>query len=193
VATPTGQQPFHFKRGNRIPASYLNEVSRGIVQRITGRGLRVRRLGTNIVVDAETDPLPQTPGIQMMRVTAVKDDWLEASEWDGANLGTSTFQVAKPAELRKTDIDGETFTLFRGTFSYAWTSEQERVSTNTSDSSTETQVIVPPYEIVYPLNLIWVGRPMNGTNLVDLNPRFDNDVPLLDLNVAGRAWAEETP
>ena len=185
MATPTGQQPFHFKRGNRIPASYLNEVSRGIVQRITGRGLRVRRLGTNIVVDAETDPLPQTPGIQMMRVTTVNDDTLTCVTWDGTNLGTADITVAKPPELRKTGIDTVTFTLLRGTFSYAWTSAQERVSTDTSDSSTETQVIIPPYETAHPLDIIFVAIPEGGTNIAG--------VPLQDLNVAGRAWAEETP
>jgi len=188
MSTPTGQHPFHFQSGNRIPADWLNEVSRGIVQRMTGQGMIVRRVGTSIILDADSEmDAPSSGGsaIEMMRVYFVGDDSLKCYRWNGTTLGTETLVVAKPPELRKTGINNQIFSLLYGTFSYTYTDVQARTSTNTADSTNESQVIVPPYEIVHPLDIIFASTPVGGTSL--------SGVSLQDTNVAGRAWAKETP
>ena len=124
--------------------------------------------------------------VSMFQVTAVGNDVLTAKSWDGIKVATTGVSVAKPMLLRSTGIhNAGTFVQLNGSFSYAYTNAQERVVTNTADSTTETQVIVPAYETVYPFNLIWAVKDIAG----GVN---GGDEIWLDLNVAGRAWAKKT-
>ena len=125
-------------------------------------------------------------GVGMFQVTLVGNDVLVAKSWDGEKVASSEVSVVKPMLLRSTGIHSAgTFVQLNGSFSYAYTNAQERVVTNTADSTTETQVIVPAYETVYPFNVIWAVKGISG----GVN---GGEEIWLDLNVAGRAWAKKT-
>jgi len=138
-------------------------------------------------------PWPSAVSLHQMRVIDIHFDSLTCKEWDGIELGSENIIVAKPSELRKTGIDGVTFDLLRGTFSYSYGTytNQKRTSTNTADSSTEAQVVIPAYEEdIFPLDIIYAAKPIGG---IGATVSGRNDVEFIDVNVAGRAWAEETP
>lgn len=82
------------------------------------------------------------------RVMSVEDDYLVCRIYLQASDETrpDDIAVAKPYGLRKTPFDGETIEYTDGTtLSYSYTSQRERTATDTSDSSTETQVVAPDY------------------------------------------------
>mgnify|MGYP001578608077 CR=1 FL=1 len=135
------------------------------------------------------------PVVQMFRVQSVDEDHLVCRTWDGTTVGADDVKIAKPPELRRTGIHGQTLVEANGTFSYSYTSNIARTKTDTSDSSTENQVITPPYETVYPLCLIFAIKGIaGGTDAEDGAAATDDLEPIVwqDMNFAGRAWAKVT-
>lgn len=109
------------------------------------------------------------------------------------------FYVAKPWELQQTPFDGETLPNKDGTLlSYAYTGTQARTVTDTTDSSTEDQVIVPAYvpaqtisDVTYTGTRITVQRVAFGTGVTFAGSGgMTVEVEFEDMNRAGRAWAE---
>tara|TARA_R100001086_G_scaffold238110_2_gene162642 strand:+ start:9359 stop:9913 length:555 start_codon:yes stop_codon:yes gene_type:complete len=180
----------NYKRGNQITAEAMNEIVSNLARRMVGTGINVSKHGSNLLLNLQPMYGGKSAPIKMYQVYSVNDDTLTCKTWDGTTSGTDTFEVAKPVDLRSTGINGLSFTLLKGTFSFSYSDPQTRVSTNAADSSTETQVIVPPYETITPMSIIWVAKPLGGTAVDDSS---GDPIQLLDLNIAGRAWAEESP
>lgn len=110
-------------------------------------------------------------------------DYIVCRAFDGTETGVDV-AVAKPYLLRPSMTT-------RGVFTYTYTSDVERQSTDTGDSSTEDQIVTPSYltdEVIY------AARVRRGTGVVTdgVVGEQANAEPILwlDLNVDGRMWAE---
>jgi hypothetical protein len=146
--------------------------------------------------------------VEMMRVKALDNDELYCHTWDGETEGTELIVVAKPWELRLSSWAGKTFNVYitdiaTEKFLYTAIAGGRRTSTRLSDNDVEEQAIIPHYQwsadvdgvnaqgnvipTMYPLDVIFVAKPINGTGLFDYG---DVPVEYQDLNVAGRAWSE---
>lgn len=124
--------------------------------------------------------------VVQFRVKSIDNDHLVCRLWDGETQGTADIRVAKPYELRVTPFNLKTI----DGFSYVYPSvSYERTVTDTSDSSTEDQVIVPEYRLPvddYEGCIIYAITPVMGLT-VELN---STETVWLDINADGRAWAE---
>ena len=143
--------------------------------------------------------------VEMMRVKDWAGDVLICRTWDGLmTQGTVEISVALPWELRPSTFDGKTYDLLiedeeREKFSYTFDKTTgRRISKRVSDDNDEEQAIIPHYQksfivdgvdqdgnptlTIYPLDVIYAVKPINGTGI--------DGVEYQDLNVAGRAWGE---
>lgn len=175
--------------GSTITAEYLRRMSD-----------RVNRIGRD---EREQDLSPFSPIIklplQRFVVKSVSDDHLVCRLWDGFTEGTVDIKVAKPWDLRKKPFHGKTRTIDGSKYTYTYTSEIER-SVNKKDSSnndlgTETQTIIPRYvatstDTAFKGNEIWAVRCDTGVVLNE-GQSSEERLTLMDVNVAGRAWAKK--
>lgn len=121
-----GDNPRSARRLN-APIKAINKlVERGFI----GQG--IRNVGTSTAV-------------YRMRIKAVKGDYLECVTWDGTTEGP-TVNVAKPDLLQRTWLDGTADPRGNG-IEYVYTSDTARTATDTSDESTESQVVVPSFAV----------------------------------------------
>ena len=167
-----------FTRGRVITAKKLNRLSAAVNE---GRSIRrpKRVAGRGLVTAAAT-----APEVKQFRVVSVQADYLICNEWNGNAAGTVAFNVAKPYLLRNsvTAWNGLTFTFDAGV--------TERVATRTSDSETETQVVVAAYavdDVIYA-----VRRVKGGVGVTVTIDGEDEVLDWLDMNVDGRQWAKKT-
>ena len=87
---------------------------------------------------------PVMPVFKHFRVQTEYADYVIAREaigTDGLQIGDTDVKLAKPPELRQTEYEQEV----DGTITWAKTSVNERTATDSSDDSTEDQVIVPAF------------------------------------------------
>lgn len=113
-----------------------------------------------------------------MKITAVDGDFLECVRFmDGTVSTTTVIYVARPYLLRRS------LTSWNG-ISFTYTNDQNK--TATQGATSETWLVTPEYVVN---DIIYAARVPNGTGLTnDLGRRID----WVDLNVDGRAWAEES-
>jgi len=179
-----------WKKGDTITADRLDKMTaltnstRDAVGQMANSSLR----------SPNSVPFPVT-------VVTVFDDYLTCRPLNIEGADNDIY-VAKPWDLRKTPFDTETMPNQDGTlmsFAYSTTSTQARTVTDTTDDSTEDQVIVPAYvekqtisEIVYLGSQITVQRVAFGPGVSFTGSgNFDVEVEFEDMNRAGRAWAED--
>lgn len=121
--------------------------------------------------------------VSTYRIVSVESDHYVCHTWDEATLteGSSEVLIARPWEHRNSILSEE---IAGTTYDYTYTTTTERESDD--GSTTETQVIVP-YIILHE----------DGDNptvicAIECNTGVEvegSPVTLLDINVAGRAWA----
>ena len=176
-----------WQKGEPITATRLNgmaDQSNALNAEVFGRA-GTRRLSPNSV------PFPVT-------VVTVFDDHLVCRPL-GVTAASANIFVAKPWGLRKTPFHGKTIPNHEAVLlSYNYTGVQARTVTDTTDDSTEDQVIVPAYvpaqtieEVAYTGTQITVQRVAFGPGVSFTGSgNMTVEVEFEDMNRAGRAWAE---
>ena len=175
-------------RGESITARKLNQAGEAAAAAAFQQTTRAGGPAPNSV------PFPVT-------VVTVFDDYLTCRPLNIEGADNDIY-VAKPWNLRKTPFDTLTMPNQDGTlmsFAYSTVSTQARTVTDTTDDSTEDQVIVPAYvpkqtisEIVYPGSQITVQRVALGPGVSFTGSgNIEVEVEFEDMNRAGRAWAED--
>ena len=127
--------------------------------------------------------------VRRFRFVSSQNDYVIAQQWEGTDENGDDVwgkqeRVAKPWKLRRTPFHGQTI----NGITYSYTGIDQRTATRGSDE--ETQVIVPAYYAGgdYHDELRCIKGQIGGTG-VEVN---DEDVLWSDLNVDGRAWAQES-
>lgn len=145
-----------------------------------GRNIRKQRTlnGTLIVAEAVQAVSSAPASIRRFLIREMHDDYILCDEVNG-DVGIF---VAKPWRLRRTPFDGQTLTYqdenaANYNVSFAYSNPIKR--TATIGTTTETQTVVPRYEINQ--DYIFGTEAENGTGV--------NGADIIDLNVDGRAWA----
>lgn len=119
------------------------------------------------------------PGLQRARIktAGIFDNHLICFVYDNYGTPTGEVRVALPWDLRRTTWDGTTV----GGVSYAFAGSQARTA---SGAVTEDQKITPDYRVA---DELVIGYVASGTGAeLDAKAIF-----WVDLNLAGRAWADE--
>ena len=109
-------------------------------------------------------------------------DYVQAYTWDGTTQGSSTIVIARPYLLRKTPFNGKTVHGIE----YTYLSSVWRRAVYGDEQ--EYQVIVPAYNVgdmIYALSIA-------NAYLKDPGGSTLSGCTWLDVNVDGRAWAEES-
>lgn len=175
-------------QGETITAARLNEsvdLGNDVARAVFGTASR-RPTPANAI------PFPCT-------VVSIEADYLVCRPINITGAGAD-FYVAKPWELQQTPFDTKTLPNKDGTLlSYAYTDTQARTVTDTTDDSTEDQVIVPAYvpaqtisDVAYTGTRITVQRVAFGTGVAFAGSGgMTVEVEFEDMNRAGRAWAED--
>jgi hypothetical protein len=112
--------------------------------------------------------------VRQFKVTGMAGDFIISRTWDGTDLGVADVKIAKPYLLRRTPFDG----FARAGVSYVYVSDAARTATAGTES--ETQVVVPAYEVG---DVVYAAKGVAGG--VGVSAEW------LDLNCDGRAWAKE--
>lgn len=124
--------------------------------------------------------------VTQYRLKSVQNDYLVCRLFDGTTEGDDDVSIAKPFELRYTGWHGVTITY--PLESVIGTSQAVTYSYQTSTyriaNTTEHQGIRPIY--VPNQSIIYAASVTNGTGVSDTT----GEISLIDLNVAGRAWAK---
>lgn len=146
-------------------------------------------------------PIASTYPIEIVTVVSDEGDYLICrpygiNEDAEGNIDDSfNLKVAKPWDLRSYPFNGRTLPNKDGTLlSYAYTGDQARTVTDTTDSSTEDQVVVPAYVeeqtiagVRYTGSQLVIRKLREGTSVTATDGEV---VEHEDANHAGRAWAE---
>jgi hypothetical protein len=115
---------------------------------------------------------PVVPSCTRMRVKGIYNDYLTCRTWDGVNEGPD-IDVAKPYELRHV--------LGNYTGLSSLTTVATQTVTAVGGAVTETWKVTPDYKIDAEIQ---VATSTGGTGVTVSSV----DLPLIDLNTAGRAW-----
>ena len=142
------------------------------------------------------DPAAQVPGtLQRFRYKSMGDEHIICHRVhfsrQGSGLltsrvdveGTEDIIVAKPWDLRKSPFDGKT--IDGNLYTYGDGSEAQ-----TRDVAGEDQLIVPPYRVDDEIFAVCIGEQV-GMLLGPVGSPLFGLVMWLDINVSGRAWAED--
>lgn len=132
--------------------------------------------------------------VNQYRPKSIENDFYTCRLWNGTTEGTEDVFIARPFEHRVSDWDGRSLAYNSDgdsfTAVYAYSSATKR--TKTIAGTAETQVLVPyfktDFDLIYAIRVnqsITVGAGFS----VLTDPNGD-PIRLLDLNVAGRAWAK---
>lgn len=168
-----------WRMGDPLSAAHLNETVEA-VQRLEG--------GVNPAEQVRARTTKDPAQVRQFRILSVEGDYIRCERQVGTyeNDGVDdVWNIAKPYLLRRTPFDG---TDGRNSITYAYNSDTERVATD-ANSDTETQVVVPSYQvgdIVYAIESV-----KGGTGVQFTRGSETITVDLLDLNVDGRAWAKQ--
>lgn len=191
-----------------IPSDRDAAILRGMkskLDNITGEGVINSPAGVTIS-PRRPDRAPNAGDYPLERcyVVTVYHDYLicrythiEPNE-EGIVDDSQDFPVAKPWGLRKTPFDGLTLPNEDAvllSYSYDATDKQKRTVTDTTDSSTEDQVVVPKYVptqtisgTYYPGSEIVVRKLREGAGVTTDD---DEVCEYEDANHDGRWWAED--
>ena len=140
---------------------------------------------------ADEKPGSSSISINPYRIYEVNGDFYRCRAVQGSFTqledGDTDIYIARPPEHRDTitseTIDGTTYT-------YTYNSETERISTGDDINETiETQVINP--HIILEVTFIYAVEATTGVTYLAGDDETETSVTLLDLNVAGRAWAKK--
>ena len=137
------------------------------------------------VIQQQTE-IMRSPHVRQFRIEEVRGDFLTCREYNvDAGLGT-TIYIAKPYCLRQSPFDNKTIAGL--TYTYAGSTTRDV----TDGVDTETQIIIPFYQEPtddYDGDIIYaIFGVHGGTGVGDVN---EQAIQWLDLNVDGRAWAQE--
>ncbi len=129
-------------------------------------------------------------------VASVGDDWVVCTSPQDKKATPTNYYVAKPYLLRRSPFD--TSAGFSGSGwngnAYVYTSGYTRTATNGGNS--ETQAIVPAYvagDMIFATVPDSTGATLPaGTAATAGTTQTATAIPLLDLNVDGRAWASSS-
>jgi hypothetical protein len=167
-----------------------NRVLRAIRRRtlISGVGYKLRQSESGVALEI----LPGSGGgarITTYRIVSVESDHYVCHSWNETTLeeGDTDILVARPWEHRNS-ILSETIAGTAYTYTYTPGITTERIAND--GSSTETQVIVP-YLLTTGDNPTVICAMAANTGVVVLDEETEEEtaVTLLDINIAGRAWA----
>lgn len=151
-------------------------------------------------------PTPGPYPVEVVTVVTDQGDYLTCRPYgitadaEGNIDDTHNVNIAKPWDLRSSPFNTKTLPNKDGTLlSYAYTGDQARTVTDTTDSSTEDQVVVPAYVeeqtisgTRYTGSQIVVKRIREGTGVTATDSAgLTSIVEYEDANHAGRAWAED--
>jgi len=138
--------PERWRPGDPLTAARFNQMIDAMIARFTGEnGITVRRVRSRVLIGLNR--FVRKPfRAQKMKVVEEFDDHLSCKRVDakGNEVSGGLIYVLKPYGLRRTPFDG---TSVVPGFTYAYSTMNERVSTQTSDSSTENQKITPDYYV----------------------------------------------
>lgn len=150
------------------------------------------------------DPFPQNPGFALghYKVVSEHDDYVVCNGYDPnakdpfAEITPDAFReikVAKPPELQKTILDGDTETIDGVDYTYEYTDIGVRKAhwTNSAGSQLIEQRIDVPYKVDDLLVAVEIKKnaAVRGMEVTD-----EDGVRLrwIDLNVSGRHWESQT-
>lgn len=127
-------------------------------------------------------------GFSVYRFKEHFGNYIEATSWDGTHEGTTRVKIAKPMELWR-GLGGDTIDGVVFTYSGHDDAAQTRHASG-DDGTEEDQVIVPRYT---PDSLIWVAPALaliGADGNLQSSPPTQPDMGLIDLNRAGRVYAQ---
>lgn len=162
-----------WKRGDSLTAKKFNEPVDAINRMTRGIALpqQVRKQATG-----------RGSVVQRFKYVSFARDSIICVAWDGTTAGTENVEIARPEDLQRSPLDGQT----RNGITYTYSSGFKRTATKGAES--EVQIITPSYvagDIIYGATNI-VGQPFKVAAAVGFKT-----VEWLDINCAGRAWAKE--
>lgn len=115
---------------------------------------------------------------QRFSIASIAGDYLICNPFKGSVPDTtSSIQVAKPPELRRSVVE-------LGDLTFTYSGDQNRLAFN-EDAEEEEQIVVPLYTagaMIFAMSNI-----VGGTGVSDAD---NQDLGWQDMNVAGRAWAK---
>lgn len=132
------------------------------------------------------------PGVQVARFKikhfGVAADHLNCVTWDGTTAGVATVLIAKSWRLRKSPFDGQQI----GAFVYVYLSDTRRLVTHAPSGVFEYQLVIPRYaeffSAIEDRDEIYATKgPLRGSGVM----YEGEELPWLDLNLDGRAWARD--
>ena len=171
--------------GDEITAKHLDQP-RQFIQRFKG--------GTKIP-DQLRQSVPAKVTVRQFQIVELKTDYLIAKPYNGDEVEDNEVKIALPYLLRRTPFETLTnpiaITPTRGGFTYTYTTDSERISTKTSDSTTETQVLVPEYVVD---DIIYAQKGVLGGVSTEIKDDAGKDIRLdwIDQNLDGRFWAKKS-
>lgn len=174
------------RRGEPITAEFLNFVADHVLRRVTvAQNGRATVKNGRLTLDLDGPAAP--PVIRYMRVQSVEADYITAIAYNPATdteIGAE-ISVAKPYGIRQTPFDGQTISYDDGTsLSYSYSTQRKRTATDTSDSSTEEQVVTPDYFVDDEIQAMRMNTGLQDTS--------GNDIMWVDMNtMTPRYWATE--
>jgi len=171
---PSIVKPKEWSVGEPLTARRLNEPVKVIRQLIRGvepaRQLKSSSRSTSV-------------DVRQFRIKSIDLDFMICREWNGTAEGDADFIIAKPPLLRAS-VTERTFGVLTATYSAVNSTGTQRTATVGGDS--ETQVVIPSYEVddvVYAIRNV-----KGGTGATREELGNDIAVDWLELN-QGRAWA----
>ncbi len=160
--------------GEPITAEKLNRVVRAFNNGTTGINPPKQISG------AASNGTQTKVEVQQLQIETIYGDYLICNPYDGVTADlNSHIAVARPGLLSTSQTS-------RNGLTFVYSDDQSRIATKTSDSSTESQVVVPSYvvgDIIFAVrNIIGGTSTLYG---LDSDP-----VEWQDTNVDARAWAK---
>jgi len=150
---------------NRSQADYTPPLDRGLAAAL-------------VLVTEETTET--AAGAQQYQIIAESDDVITASPFENDTAEVPAEVIAKPPTLRKSLFDGKT--ILNELFEYESGVTNARKVTNQVTGDIRFETITPAYTTG---ELLYAAESSNGTELTTTD--------LIDLNVAGRRFIEDSP
>lgn len=172
--------PPKFLSGEVLSAAKLNEVVDSIIQKIMGgRGISIKKFGSQVIIEAKEELYPSLPPLRQMVVKIDEGDYLTCRSLDACDVeGSQDINVLKPWTLRKSPFDGKTI----NGITYVYSQNYQR--TATTNDYEEIQYITSEY---------WVDCVIYAAKMsIGVEVETDEYASWIDVNVDGRAWGVES-
>lgn len=181
-----------FGNGDTVAATETDQIAAFLdvsKDAIEGQEVLITRDSMGRIVGA----MPPPTSLLYVEIVENHEDYLRCKVID---FGGSDFKntvgdvvyinVAKPWDLRKDTVDGQTYELYGTDWTIEYTAIDERTLTDT-DSNTEDQRVTPPYFIGARIHVAQYGQYL--TNLIVDIDSVDTSLDWIDVNNSGRQWA----